>query len=139
MPKFSITSLKRLDTCDSRLRDILQEVIKYYDCTILYGHRTKEEQDAKYLAGQSKLKWPKSKHNTYPSMAVDVAPYPIPKDWGKAWKDRVKFYELKAIIFYEAEKRGINIRYGGDWDSDYDYTDQTFDDLVHFELIDSNI
>ncbi len=27
------------------------------------------------------------------------------------------------------------IRYGGDWDRDFDITDNKFQDLVHFELI----
>ena len=33
-----------------------------------------------------------------------------------------------------AEQLGIKIRWGGDWDSDFDFKDQTFNDLVHFEL-----
>jgi peptidoglycan L-alanyl-D-glutamate endopeptidase CwlK len=135
MPYFSFNSASRLATCDKRLQDILNEVIKYYDCTIIFGHRSKADQDKAYSEGRSKKKWPNSKHNTYPSTAVDVAPWPIPKEWGKDWKERVKFYELKGIIFYEAAKKGIKLRFGGDWDMDNDYTDQTFDDLVHFEIL----
>jgi hypothetical protein len=135
MPKFSQKSEDKLATCDYRLQEILNEVIKYYDCTIIFGHRDKTAQDKAYAEGKSTKKWPNSKHNTSPSKAVDVAPWPIPKDWGHKWKDRVKFYELKAIMFYEAKKRGYKLRYGGDWDMDEDYTDNTFDDLVHFEVI----
>ena len=51
-----------------------------------------------------------------------------------AWKERAKFYELAAIVKYEAKKLNVNVRWGGDWDGDGDYTDQTFDDLVHFEF-----
>jgi hypothetical protein len=29
---------------------------------------------------------------------------------------------------------GIGLRWGGDWDSDKDFSDQNFDDLVHWEL-----
>jgi peptidoglycan L-alanyl-D-glutamate endopeptidase CwlK len=134
MPSFSKKSRSRLQECDFKLQSILDEVIKRYDCTILQGHRDKKTQDKYYKSGKSKLKWPNSKHNSKPSKAVDVAPWPIPKDWGEHWKDRVKFYELKAIMFYEAEKQGYRLRYGGDWDMDNDYKDQTFDDLVHFEL-----
>jgi len=137
MPKFGTTSRKRLSECDVRLQAILNEVIQYYDCTVLTGHRDEATQNEMYnsIPQRSKLKWPNSKHNSKPSMAVDVAPWPIPKDWGKDWKERLKFYELKAIIFYEAAKRGIKIRYGGDWDMDYDYMDNKFDDLVHFEIV----
>ena len=136
MPSFGTTSSSKLSTCDIKLQNILKEVIKYYDCTIITGHRTKEEQNAKVEAGQSEVSWPNSKHNSKPSKAVDVAPWPIPKNWGeKEWKERTKFYELKAIIFFEAAKQGTKLRWGGDWDRDYDYEDNKFDDLVHFELI----
>ena len=135
MPRFGTSSKTRLLECDDRLQDILNEVIKYYDCTVLVGHRDKQTQEVMVATGRSKLHWPKSKHNSMPSKAVDVAPWPIPKEWGKGWKDRVKFYELKAIIFYEAAKQGVKLRYGGDWDNDYDYNDNSFDDLLHFEII----
>lgn len=136
MPSFGRTSTRRLNECDEKWQLIMNEVIKYYDCTIITGHRTKEEQTEKYNEGTSEVSWPNSKHNTIPSTAIDVAPWPIPTNWGdKIWKDRVKFYELKAIIFFVAAKHGIKIRFGGDWDRDYDYIDNKFDDLVHFELI----
>jgi len=136
MPSFGRTSTQRLSECDIKIQNILNEVIKYYDCTILTGHRTEEVQNAKFADSSSEVSWPNSKHNTKPSRAVDVSPWPIPTNWGDDdWKDRVKFYELKAIIFFVAKKQGIKIRWGGDWDMDYDYTDNKFDDLVHFELI----
>ena len=31
---------------------------------------------------------------------------------------------------------GVNIRWGGDWDSDGDINDNKFDDLVHVEIKD---
>ena len=39
------------------------------------------------------------------------------------------------MIEYEAAKQGIEIRTGMDWDGDGDYRDQTFDDLVHVEVV----
>jgi hypothetical protein len=112
----------------------MNEVIQYYDCTILTGHRTEQEQSAAFAAGSSKVQFPNSKHNSTPSKAIDVAPYPIPENWGEKWEDRVKFYELKAIIFFVAAKKGTTIRFGGDWDGDGDYKDNKFNDLVHFEI-----
>lgn len=136
MPSFGRMSVSRLSTCDRRWKRILQEVVTYYDCTIITGHRTEEEQNIKFAEGTSEVSWPSSKHNSNPSMAVDVAPWPIPVDWGdKEWKERTKFYELKAIIFFVAAKQGVEIRWGGDWDRDYDYLDNKFDDLIHFEII----
>ena len=29
----------------------------------------------------------------------------------------------------------IKLRWGGDWNDNKDFSDQTFDDLVHFELV----
>ena len=136
MPRFGNRSTSNLETCDAKIQRIMYEVVQFYDCTILTGHRTEEVQNAKFAEGTSEVSWPNSKHNTKPSMAVDVAPWPIPTNWGDTvWKERTKFYELKAIIFFVAAKHGISIRWGGDWDRDYDYTDNKFDDLVHFEIV----
>jgi len=134
MYSYSNKSSERLNTCDSRLIDIFNEVIKYYDNTILEGHRDRDTQNHAYDMGHSKVEFPNSKHNRYPSAAVDAAPWPIPENWGEAWKDRVKFYELAAIVKFVAASKGIKIRWGGDWDSDGDYWDNSFDDLVHFEI-----
>lgn len=78
--------------------------------------------------GRSKTKWPDSKHNSNPSMGIDVAPYPID------WNDIKRFYHFGGFVQSRAESLGIKLRWGGDWDSDRDLNDQTFMDLVHFEL-----
>lgn len=136
MNKFSKRSKNRLHECDPRIQYIMYEVIKYIDCTILTGHRDEYEQTIRYYNNQSRVKYPNSKHNSKPSMAIDVAPYPIPQAWGEDdWRDKVKFYELKAIIMLIAAQKGIELRWGGDWDSDGDYKDQSFNDLVHFEVV----
>lgn len=79
MPTFSKISKDRLATCDERLQKVFNEVVKYFDCTIVQGHRGQAEQDAAYASGKSQLKWPNGNHNKFPSKAVDVMPYPI--DW----------------------------------------------------------
>jgi peptidoglycan L-alanyl-D-glutamate endopeptidase CwlK len=38
-------------------------------------------------------------------------------------------------ILYKKGMIEHHIRWGGDWDGDQDFRDQTFDDLAHFELI----
>ena len=129
MPKFSKVSLQRLETCHADLQKICKEVIKYYDISILYGHRNRTDQDQAFEDGASKLKYPKSKHNQMPSLAVDIAPYPI------AWEKEKSFYYLAGMIKAEAEKLGVKIRWGGDWDGDGDLSDQTFFDLVHYEIV----
>jgi peptidoglycan L-alanyl-D-glutamate endopeptidase CwlK len=137
MPSYSKKSADRLFTCDQQIQTLFNAVIIHRDCSILEGHRGQIDQDNFFALGKSKVKWPKGKHNKRPSEAIDATPYPIPPNWGADhWKDMVIFYEFAAIVRYEAKRLGIKIRWGGDWDGDGDYKDQTFDDLVHFELVD---
>ena len=128
MPKFGNTSIARLRECDPLLQRLFLEVVKEYDCSVLVGHRTRIEQIHAFEKGNSRLKWPDSKHNKIPSKAVDVSPYPID------WQDSKRFYHFGGFVKGLALGMGIPIRWGGDWDSDYDLNDQTFMDLVHFEL-----
>jgi len=130
MPQFSEVSKKRLATCHPMLQELMNEVIKYYDCIILCGNRGEEDQNKAYHDGKSKLKYPNSKHNSIPSKAVDVGPYPL------NWKDSKKFYHMMGYIKAVADQKGIKISWGGDWDSDSDFNDQTFNDLPHIELAD---
>ena len=128
MPKYSDRSKIKLETCDSKLQDLFNEVIKHFDCSILCGHRGEEEQNKVYHTGWSKLQFPRSKHNSSPSKAVDAAPYPID------WKDRERFYYFAGVVKGVALGMNISIRWGGDWDSDTQVKDQTFFDLPHFEV-----
>ncbi len=129
MPKFSDKSLGLLRECHSDLINLFQEVIKHYDCTVLCGQRTEEEQNELFRAGKSKLQYPESKHNGTPSMAVDVVPYPID------WSDSKRFYHFMGFVTGIASQMGIKIRCGGDWDMDNNFKDQTFHDLPHVELL----
>ena len=139
MPHFSKRSAERLATCDRRLQWLFYNVISLYDCTIVQGHRSLEEQQALFEAGRSKVR--RGKHNESPSLAVDVAPWlpgrgiPWPKPGTKSYiKDLAQFYHFAGFVMAVAENVHVPIRWGGDWDRDYDLSDQTFDDLVHFEL-----
>jgi peptidoglycan L-alanyl-D-glutamate endopeptidase CwlK len=129
MPSFGSTSKERLSTIDHRLRMACEEAIKLYDFTVLVGHRTEQEQNKAFAEAKSKLHWPKSKHNQLPSLAVDIAPYPID------WNDTKRFYYLAGLMKGCAAKLGYKLRWGGDWDGDGDFKDQSFNDLVHFEII----
>jgi hypothetical protein len=100
------------------------------DFTVLCGFRGKAEQERLYRLGMSKVTYPNSKHNTYPSRGVDIAPYPVD------WDDAERFYMLAGVIKACAYIRKTKIRWGGDWDSDGDLHDQSFMDLGHFELED---
>lgn len=128
MPRFSARSLARLDTCHADLRRLFLEVVKHFDCTVLEGHRGQEAQDEAFAAGRSKLRWPNGRHNTQPSLAVDVAPWPLD------WSDTGRFRYFGGYVLGIAQQLDIPVRWGGDWDGDTQVRDQRFNDLVHFEL-----
>jgi peptidoglycan L-alanyl-D-glutamate endopeptidase CwlK len=127
--RYSATSLRRLGTCDPRLVDIFMDVADHIDTTIICGHRSQEDQDAAFRAGKSKVEWPEGKHNSKPSQAVDAAPYPID------WQDRERATLFAGFVMGLAASHGIILRWGGDWDRDWQVSDNSFDDLWHFELI----
>ena len=143
--KYSKASLDKLKTCTIFMKNIFMAALDIMDITILEGHRDEESQNKAFEEGRSKLRWPLGKHNKLPSRAVDAAPWPIPKDWGapgpdgkwteEQMKERAKFYFMAGVIKGLAYANHGNIRWGGDWDGDISFTDQTFDDLVHFEEI----
>jgi hypothetical protein len=130
MPAFGKRYKKHLATLHLDLQKVLNEAIKHWDFSILEGHRNKIKQNELYEKGKSKLQWPNSKHNSSPSKAADIAPYPI------NWEDHYRFHALLNRIIGIGAAFGINLRYGGDWDNDLKNTDQEFNDLVHLEIID---
>lgn len=129
MNRYSEGSLKHLNSCCPELQEIFTEVLQLWDCTIIEGHRLKRVQDEYFRTGKSKVQWPSSAHNDIPSRGVDAAPYPI------KWNDRERFVFFAGQVKGVAAGFGYKIRWGGDWDGDNDLRDQTFMDLVHFELI----
>lgn len=115
MPKFSARSLDLLSTCHPHLQQIMKKVIEETDIAILCGHRSHASQDLCFANKTSTLAWPKSKHNHKPSLAVDVAPYPV--DW-----DNVQaFRDLAVIIKRVAKELEIPVEWGGDWKNFRDY------------------
>jgi len=137
--KFSAKSKARLRTCKPEIREVFETVLALgiIDFGVSCGVRTKEEQNKAYSEGRSKLKWPKSKHNVINldrlSNAVDVYIYIKGKG--------ISYHQghcciLAGLVLGEAARRGIKMRWGGNWDMDSEpLTDQRFQDLVHFELI----
>lgn len=135
MPKLSKTSLDRLSTCHEDLIIFCNELIKYYDFTVVCGHRGQEEQDKAYADGYSKVKFPNSKHNSYPSMAVDLAPWEGKLDWGR---DQMIFFagfaQGVAKRLYDEGLIKHDIVSGIDWDNDRDINDTRFFDAPHFQI-----
>jgi signal peptidase I len=133
MAKFSKTSLDRLATVHPDLQTLFHKVIESWDCTIVSGFRTDEEQQELYARGRTEdgdivtykdgiVK--KSKHQS--GLAVDAVPYPslytneaIMRDFGE--------YVLDVAV--DLKKAGLidsYITWGGHW--------RKFKDYPHFEI-----
>lgn len=138
MPRFGRTSNARLNTAHPDLQRLFREVVKTFDCRVIFGHRSVAEQQELYAQGRTepgqivtnidgvtRL----SMHNHSPSLAVDVVPYPV------NWSDTNRMRYFAGWVMCKAQDMGIPLRWGGDWDSDTDLSDQTFIDLPHFELV----
>ena len=128
MPRFGKKSKKQLSTCDKKLQEVFNEVIKTVDCSVLEGHRDKVSQNKYYKEGKTRLQYPLGRHNELPSRAADVVPYPID------WDDRERFTLFAGFVLGIAKSMGIILRWGGDWDMDWEVNDNKFDDFPHFEL-----
>lgn len=164
MPQYSSSSERNLGQCDVVLQGLLRDFIVFFDHSVITGHRTEEEQNQKVEQGLSQVRWPNSKHNTMPSIAVDIAPYD--KRFGTLFGHRAQIVEiarwLKAhghkgsrderkqaanmfireqytlqagLLISMGMQRNAILRWGGDWNRNFDTLDNSFDDLGHFELV----
>jgi len=133
MASYSQSSKDRLSTVHVDLQTLFNEVIKHYDCTIVSGLRTAEEQAKLYAQGRTEPGnivtykdgyEKKSKHQG--GNAVDVIPYP------SGYKDvdeMIKFsgFVLGVATMLKVEgKMNNNIEWGGDW--------RNFSDKPHFQI-----
>ena len=134
---FGKRSENALATVDGRLDRLCREVLRAvpFDLTITCGRRSKEDQEKAVQEGRSKVHWPHGKHNvSQPSdlaRAVDIHPYPID------WNDLPRYIFMHGAFAACADKAGIRIRHGIDWDGDgVLLKDQSLDDYPHVELLD---
>lgn len=120
----------RLTKAHPNLAQLFRTVAERWDVVILETDRSKERQLALYNAGKSQTL--KSLHLIQQdgfAWAVDAAPDPVD------WRDTGRFYFFGGYVRAIADRMGLKIRYGGDWDGDTLVTDQSFNDLVHYELL----
>lgn len=124
MFKFGKKSLERLSECDIRLQALCKKMLERspFDLTITCGHRNKEEQEKAFKDGKSKAHFGQSKHNSFPSKAVDICPYPIKWD-----KEDIRWHKMVALAYDTARLLNIKIRCGAFF---------SFEDYPHIELED---
>ena len=128
MPRFGKKSRENLSTCHEDLQKVFNEVIKHVDCSVLEGHRDERRQEKLFSEGKTKVHYPMGRHNSKPSRAVDVVPYPVD------WNDRERFHLFSGFVLGLARGMGITLRWGGDWNMNFEVDDNKFDDFPHFEL-----
>ena len=123
MYKWGKTSKDRLATCDKRLQDLADIMLarSQFDLTILCGYRTEQEQNEAYNKGKSRAKFGQSKHNIFPSQAIDIAPYPVNWDSGDP-----RWMEMALNAMWCAGRLNLDITWGGSFKS--------ISDKPHFQL-----
>jgi len=124
MPRFGRKSKERLKGVDAKLVNVANELIKLMDVTVIEGLRSQERQNELVAQGKSKTKF--GKHVA--GKALDLAPYPVD------WEDRERFHYMGGLVRGIGHSLGVSVRWGGDWDSDGEIKDNSFDDLVHIEI-----
>lgn len=131
--KFSKASQAQLNTCHTKLIELANESIKVFDFVVVEGHRGKEAQNIAYAKGFSKLPWPLGNHNKSPSIAIDCAPFPI--DWSNKALALERFVFMQGVFYATAQKLGIPIRQGIDWNRNLDMRDEHgLHDYPHLEI-----
>jgi hypothetical protein len=159
--KYGKGSRKVLATVCPELRVVFTEVLPLIDHSAVDGARNLEQQNALFDKKVSTLRYPQGKHCVGPeagrtlSDALDsVIWHPKYKAlWGgrkqlqqiardfKVTEARVKlwFYmqyaEFNTLVQVLAVRRGLKIRWGGDWNSINGILDQSFDDFYHWEIV----
>ena len=123
--KWGKSSLNNLKTCDKRLQDMANMMLERseFDLCITCGFRGEAEQNDAFNRGASKARFGQSKHNLFPSKAIDICPYPIPKDWDPNDK---RWYEMALNAMWCAGKIGFEITWGGNF--------KKLKDCPHFEI-----
>ncbi len=127
--ELSQASKDKLSTVHQDLGKVILEVSKSIPLMVVCGHRDELAQNEAYSSGASKLPWPNSKHNSKPSLAIDISPIPY------EIKNVKKLIYVAGFVMGTADRMGVTLRWGGDFNQNLNPSDDTFQDLYHFELV----
>lgn len=121
-------------TLDPRLQRVVDRILaEVCDIALIYGFRSEQEQNYLHAQKRSQLRWPQSKHNKQPSLAVDFTTFPVNL---KATKLREELAFVAGAAIAIAREEGVKLRWGGDWNRNGDLDDNGFDDYFHLEIDD---
>jgi len=131
------TSSVRLVTCTEPIQLIVRTLIRVVprerDFSVACGHRGREAQEDAFARKASTKHWPESRHNRYPSPAVDLWPYPVD------WDDLARFAYLMGmagLVARELKAAGeidVAIDWGGDWNNNGRTKDERLIDMPHLQ------
>lgn len=144
---FGKRSEDALATCNPRITEVMREALRLSDVDfgVVQGARTIEQQRDYFRKGNSKVNpdayignlpklYAAAKHITGPGMPFSRA-CDIIVSGGKTYDAPTLCY-IAGVVLTCAKNMGVPMRWGGNWDQDsVIITDQTLQDLVHFEVI----
>jgi peptidoglycan L-alanyl-D-glutamate endopeptidase CwlK len=147
---FGNESRIKLSTAHPDLQKLFERVNEWCQCTIFTGSRSKAEQED-FFYGTNKTginpdkkklsKTLDSKHLIQSdgfSHAIDAGPDPVEWESANYKLDCIYFAGLVMYIAQEMYNKGEiahKIRYGGDWNKNGIISDESFQDIDHFEII----
>ena len=139
MPIYSKKSQSEFETLDPRLQKIFFNILmEGPDHAITKGWRGEEEQNKAVAEGRSERPYPTSNHNVRPSRAVDALPSPV--EFAALERGErlavIKVGLFAGWVLKTAHCMGIKLRWGGDWNRNWNVRDQKFNDWPHYELVD---
>ena len=153
--KFGDASMAQVMSCHPDMQLVLIEAIHRspIDFGVSQGRRTIEQQREYFKAGKSRLnpddpaQLKRAMHLRAPSMAADIyvsVPEKVFMDGKKLAYDTAHLSLIAGVILsvanelYDRKLIKHRVRWGGDWDQDgCIIVDQEFDDLPHFELLET--
>lgn len=110
-------SNRQLDTCHPKIGRLIREVdrrlskrrVQKLDIKAVCGHRGEIAQEQAFKDGNSDKHWPDSRHNTLPSTALDMTPYP------EMWSDPELLMLIIGYTLAVADEMDIEIEVGALW------------------------
>jgi peptidoglycan L-alanyl-D-glutamate endopeptidase CwlK len=133
MASYGPASKARLEHAHPDLRRWAERLILRFDHTVVCSHRGEEDQEEAFRLGRSRVHYPDSMHNFYPSLALDLAPWD-PVAGRIDWSARDRFILLAGMALELAAEMELPITWGGDWDGDTFMRDHNFLDFPHYQL-----
>jgi peptidoglycan L-alanyl-D-glutamate endopeptidase CwlK len=149
LPSFSQRSLERRAGVHPDLCRLADRAVLRFDCTVLHNGGVRSPELQLDLYNQKLTKTLDSKHLMQMDgwgHALDLAPW-WPDEPHVRWPGEEGISEAERIERWRrwsafggymmglAEWMGINVRWGQDWDRDWNFAEHSFIDSPHWELL----